>query len=345
MTIYNNVLNNPEYLETVKKIEKIKFITDGKWDWEHGLGHYKRVAYFVEKILKQLNADNHLIDLGMTAALLHDIGLINGKKQNHAIESSKIFANYLDKSMINNQEQKIIKQAILDHSNGNDIKSLIGLALVLADKLDVTYHRTKNSSIQDNINKEFGKINNVDINITNENLIVNYYTNEDFTNAVHILNKYGIDVVTHIMIGLFNVLSTENSENKLSYDHTLTDTDIDNIQNNCSQDVKMTVDFLNQYNIQGLKIHSCYVVKNTKLEKLYQSGKYIPISLKQYLAECAYVITHINPNIIIHRVSGDAPKDLLVAPSWNLHKKWIINGLDKYLKENNLYQGMFYKEK
>ena len=176
-------------------------------------------------------------------------------------------------------------------------------------------------------------------------LINRYYTNEDFANAVHILNKYGIDVVTHIMIGLFNVLSIENSENKLSYDHTLTDTDIDNIQNNYSQDVKMTVDFLNQYNIQGLKIHSCYVVKNTKLEKLYQSGKYIPISLKQYLAECAYVITHINPNIIIHRVSGDAPKDLLVAPSWNLHKKWIINGLDKYLKENNLYQGMFYREK
>ena len=188
MTIYNNVLNNPEYLETVKKIEKIKFITDGKWDWEHGLGHYKRVAYFVEKILKQLNADNHLIDLGMTAALLHDIGLINGKKQNHAIESSKIFANYLDKSMINNQEQKIIKQAILDHSNGNDIKSLIGLALVLADKLDVTYHRTKNSSIQDNINKEFSKINNVDINITNENLIVNYYTNEDFN--IEILKEW-----------------------------------------------------------------------------------------------------------------------------------------------------------
>ena len=176
-------------------------------------------------------------------------------------------------------------------------------------------------------------------------LINRHYTNEDFVNAVHILNKYEIDVVTHIMIGLFNVLSIENSENKLSYDHTLTDTDIDNIQNNCSQDVKMTVDFLNQYNIQGLKIHSCYVVKNTKLEKLYQSGKYIPISLKQYLAECAYVITHINPNIIIHRVSGDAPKNLLVAPSWNLHKKWIINGLDKYLKENNLYQGMFYREK
>ena len=48
-----------------------------------------------------------------------------------------------------------------------------------------------------------------------------------------------------------------------------------------------------------------------------------------------YILTHINPNIIIHRISGDAPKDLLVAPSWNVHKKWILNGLDKLMKENN----------
>ena len=176
-------------------------------------------------------------------------------------------------------------------------------------------------------------------------LINRHYTNEDFANAVHILNKYGIDVVVHIMIGLSNASLMTDSENKLSYNHTLTDTDIDNIQNNCSQDVKMTVDFLNQYNIQGLKIHSCYVVKNTKLEELYQSGRHTPIGLEQYLNECTYVITHIKSDIIIHRVSGDAPKDLLVAPSWNLHKKWIINGLDKYLRENDLYQGMFYKNK
>ena len=175
-------------------------------------------------------------------------------------------------------------------------------------------------------------------------LINRHYTNEDFANAVHILNKYGIDVVAHIMIGLPNASSMKCSKDKLSYDHTLTDIDIDNIQNNCSQDVKMTVDFLNQYNIQGLKIHSCYVVENTKLEELYQFGQYTPISLEQYLIECAYVITHIKPNVIIHRVSGDSPKDLLVAPSWNLHKKWIINGLDKYLRENDLYQGMFYKK-
>ena len=111
------------------------------------------------------------------------------------------------------------------------------------------------------------------------------------------------------------------------------------------QDIKDTVDFLNQHNIQGLKIHSCYIVKNTKLEELYNSNLYTPLELDYYLNSCAYVLTHINPNIIIHRVSGDAPKDLLIAPQWNLHKKWIINGLDKLLNERDLWQGMYYNIK
>ena len=145
------------------------------------------------------------------------------------------------------------------------------------------------------------------------------YTNNHFSNAVAILNKYGIDVVTHIMIGLPSDNGTETLSN-----------------------LNSTIYFLNEHDIQGLKIHSCYVVKNTYLEKLYNAGKYIPLTLDQYLEECAYVLTHINPNIIIHRISGDAPKNLLVAPSWNIHKKWIVNGLDKLLREKNLYQGMFF---
>lgn len=146
------------------------------------------------------------------------------------------------------------------------------------------------------------------------------YSNSDFSNAINILNKYEIDVVTHIMIGLPHSAEVVESH----------------------RDITNTIEFLNQHNIQGLKIHSCYIVKNTGLEKLYNDGKYIPLTLEQYLEECTYVLTHINPNIIIHRVSGDAPKDLLVAPSWNIHKKWIINGLDKLLKEKNLFQGMFF---
>ena len=151
-------------------------------------------------------------------------------------------------------------------------------------------------------------------------LINRCYSNIDFTNAVNILNKYNIDVVTHIMIGLPSA----------------------NGQNESKEDLITTVNFLNHHNLQGLKIHSCYVVKNTKLEQLYEQGNYVPLTLNEYIEYCAYVITHISPKVIIHRVSGDAPKDLLVAPDWNLHKKWIINGLDKFLKEKNLYQGTYY---
>lgn len=141
------------------------------------------------------------------------------------------------------------------------------------------------------------------------------YTSEDFTKAVELLNKYNIEIVTHIMIGL---------------------------PNETFEDLKNTVNFLNSHNIQGLKIHSCYVIENTKLATLYKSGNYEPITLKYYLEAASYVLTHISPDIVIHKISGDAPKDLLLAPSWNCHKKWIMNGLDKFLKENDLYQGKYY---
>ena len=76
---------------------------------------------------------------------------------------------------------------------------------------------------------------------------------------------------------------------------------------------------------------------------MYDEGKYIPISLEEYLESLTYIITHINPKMIIHRISGDAPKDLLIAPQWNTHKKLVLNGLDRILRQENLYQGMYYK--
>lgn len=180
MYLYDKLLGNEPFLNAAKKIENIHFITNGKWDWEHGLGHYKRVAEYVKIILLQLEADERTIDLGMTAALLHDIGLLKGDKVNHAVESSKIFINFIDKNDITQDEEETLRQAIMDHSKGNNIKSLVGLSLVLADKLDVTYHRTKNSSIQDKMNKEIQKIQNVDISITDKDLIVQYTTDDNF---------------------------------------------------------------------------------------------------------------------------------------------------------------------
>ena len=188
MTLYNKILSSNNYLATVKKIENIKFISNGKWDWEHGLGHFTRVAGYINKILVQLGADERTIDLGMVAALLHDIGLIEGHKINHAIESGRIFTTFINRGDITADEEKVLKQAIVDHSKGDNIKSLIRLALVLADKLDVTYHRTENSSIQDLMNKEIQKIRDVDIKISDDSLIVSYMTYEDFN--IHILEGW-----------------------------------------------------------------------------------------------------------------------------------------------------------
>ena len=148
-------------------------------------------------------------------------------------------------------------------------------------------------------------------------LINRCYSSKQFSTAVALLNKYNIDVVTHIMIGL-------PSETK--------------------KDLENTVEFINKHNIQGLKMHSCYVIQNTKLADMYKSGKYVPLTLEEYLDYASYVLAHINPNIVIHRISGDAPKNLLLAPDWNLHKKWIMNGLDKKLREENIFQGMYYRK-
>ncbi len=147
MKLYDDILDNVEYLALVKKIENTKFITDGKWDWEHGLGHFERVARYVKEILSQLGADDRTIELGIVGAYLHDIGLSKGDKIDHALESSKLFKNFIDINKFTREELLVLEQAIRDHSNGQEIKSLVGLALLLADKLDVTFHRTVNSSI------------------------------------------------------------------------------------------------------------------------------------------------------------------------------------------------------
>ena len=75
-------------------------------------------------------------------------------------------------------------------------------------------------------------------------------------NDIEILNKYEIDVVTHIMVGL---------------------------PNETFEDVQKTVAFINKHKIQGLKIHSTYVIKNTKLCELYESGNYTPLTLEEYI--------------------------------------------------------------
>ena len=154
-----------------------------------------------------------------------------------------------------------------------------------------------------------------------------------------ILKKYDIDVVTHVMCGLpgeereqFFKENNKNNFFKSIY-----------IENGMyiPKSIYETVKLINTLNIQGIKIHSTYVVKNTKLCELYNSGKYMPLELDEYLYDLIYIITHLKKEIVVHRICADAPKDILVAPDWNLHKKWVLNKFEKIMRDNNLQQGMF----
>ena len=145
------------------------------------------------------------------------------------------------------------------------------------------------------------------------------YTTNKFIEAVKLLNDYKIDVIVHIMCGL----PGENRDGE-----------------NVPVQIKETVKLINGLNIQEVKIHSTYVVKNTKLNNMYENGEYNPLKLDEYFQDLTYIITHLNSNIVIHRICADAPKDILIAPDWNAHKKWVLNGFEKILKEKDLWQGM-----
>lgn len=144
------------------------------------------------------------------------------------------------------------------------------------------------------------------------NVINRCYTTEQYEAALKILNDNGIDVVTHFMIGL-------PGETK--------------------EILEDEIKFINKYSIQGIKIHSTYIVKNTALEKMYVNGEYEPITFEYYMDTLIHLITHLKKDIVIHRFSGDAPRDTLVAPEWTGHKKKVMNELNNRMERENLYQG------
>lgn len=149
------------------------------------------------------------------------------------------------------------------------------------------------------------------------NLINRGYTSKQFTEAVNILNKYNIDVVAHIMVGL----PTETK-----------------------QDIQDTVNFINSHKLEGVKIHSTYVVENTKLADMYKNGEYKALDLDDYIETLIDIMVHLKLELIIHRISGDAPKDILVAPYWNKHKMWVLHGFEKRFRARDLWQGKYYNQ-
>ena len=100
-----------------------------------------------------------------------------------------------------------------------------------------------------------------------------------------------------------------------------------------------TVKYLNKLNINGIKIHMLHILKNTPLEKMYTKKKFHILTKEEYIEFTCEQLEHLNPNIVIHRITGDPTKEDLIEPTWLLKKFCVLNDIDKEMKKRNIYQG------
>ena len=100
-----------------------------------------------------------------------------------------------------------------------------------------------------------------------------------------------------------------------------------------------TVKYLNNLNIDGLKIHMLYITKNTKLAEIYQKEPFHILSKEEYIDIVCKQLEYLNPKITIMRITGDPIKEELIKPTWLLKKFCVLNDIDKEMKKRDIYQG------
>ena len=133
-----------------------------------------------------------------------------------------------------------------------------------------------------------------------------------FKDAVNRLKKRGIRVCAHIINGL---------------------------PNETREDMMQTVKELNKLGIDGVKIHLLHVLNDTPLYNYYKQGKLRLLEEEEYVEIVVDQLEILSKNIVVQRLTGDAPRNKLVGPMWSTNKKVILNRIDKMLKERNSCQG------
>lgn len=100
-----------------------------------------------------------------------------------------------------------------------------------------------------------------------------------------------------------------------------------------------TAKYLNKLNIDGIKIHSLSILKNTPLEEYYNKHKFHVLTEKEYVDIVINQLEYLNPKIVIQRLTGDPVKEDLIEPKWSLKKINVLNDIDKKMNKENIFQG------
>ena len=143
------------------------------------------------------------------------------------------------------------------------------------------------------------------------------FTYEQYLSAVDALKDRGLSVITHLILGL----PGETKEMMLA-----------------------SVDAVAHLPVDGVKLQLLHVLKNTDLALLYEKAPFPVFSLEEY---CDFVVTcieHLPPEMVIHRLTGDGPRSLLIAPLWSTDKKRVLNTIQKRFQERDTWQGKYYTD-
>lgn len=133
-----------------------------------------------------------------------------------------------------------------------------------------------------------------------------------FEDALRKLRKIGITVIVHTIL----CLPGESREMMLD-----------------------TIRYLNTQDIQGIKLQLLHILKHTDLADYYEKHPFYLPSREEYYELLGMCISNLRPDIVIHRLTGDGPRKLLVAPLWTGNKRQVLNGMQRYFKEQNIWQG------
>ncbi len=141
------------------------------------------------------------------------------------------------------------------------------------------------------------------------------YPLEVFEEAVKNLRERNITVITHTILGL----PGESKEMMLE-----------------------TIDYLNGMDIQGIKLQLLHILKGTDLARDYEARPFWSPTMEEYIELLGSCVARLRPDITIHRLTGDGPKELLIAPLWTSQKRTVLNTFHRYLKEADIWQGKEY---
>ena len=100
-----------------------------------------------------------------------------------------------------------------------------------------------------------------------------------------------------------------------------------------------TIKYLNTQDIQGIKLQLLHILKNTDLADYYEEQPFWIPTMNEYFSLLSKCICHLRPDIVIHRLTGDGPKSILIAPLWTGNKRQVLNQMQRYFKEHDIWQG------